>query len=751
MEQIFNESKAFKQLVEDPTIQKEDKLQRKLLQLKNIGFLTDSEYKFTRPVGSQPGKAYGLLKIHKDGVPLRPIISACGTFNYKLSKLLVNKLKHLRASPTIVIDTFKFVKELQNIKLNTTNIKMVSFDIVSLFTRVPLACIIDLILDKMYGPTHTCSFRGLKRADWCSKCQHRYELKWLLDISTKDSHFIFYEKLYCQTEGIAMGSPLGPLLADIYINYLESKLKRRLEENGMLYWKRFVDDCFVLVNENTDINKLLDILNSFDVDIQFTVETEKNHSISFLDILITRTNIDVNKTGLNTLPIEVLHSFLTITKRHMSIIRAVQYEQLLNILRLQYQREKLNNQKSLMLVPILYPAPTVFLSTYRASQLIDQINFEKTHLNYLQQEITSLIYKPNYIGLICYAFDNVISKTSLKISSDYFTSLREILKLNQVQELLLVFALQDSIHVKCQALARGHVLKWLPEFFQTISNTLKNDYPLKFVRNQIKKTLNRHFEGLNKLSNETLTKLNESDNKEVKKEQVFIDLPFIGIETKTLGKKIIDLAKNIRPDLHIQPIPRPPPAITTFFPQKDKINKNAQSNIVYSISCSDCDVGYIEKTIRQASRRHQEHGTPQQPKAPPTPKIVTPVLNNQSLRRSDRLWTKPNVNYYQDHNECNVEPQEENDDKLMKSALYKHQMNMNHTINWNDWKIISKDCKKYRLLVRESLQILHKKTILNRTMCSVPLVVYLEGLQISKPTVKIKFGAINEPRTRAHS
>ncbi|CAF5185988.1 unnamed protein product, partial [Rotaria magnacalcarata] len=75
----------------------------------------------------------------------------------------------------------------------------------------------------------------------------------------------------------------------------------------------------------------------------------------------------------------------------MSIIRAVQYEQLLNILRLQYPREKLNNQKWLMLVPILYPAPAVFLS--------------------------------------------------------------------------------NSIHVKCQALARGHVLKWLPEFFQTISNT----------------------------------------------------------------------------------------------------------------------------------------------------------------------------------------------------------------------------------------------------------------------------------------
>ncbi|CAF4416725.1 unnamed protein product [Rotaria magnacalcarata] len=268
---------------------------------------------------------------------------------------------------------------------------MVSFDIVSLFIRVPLARAIDLILDKMYGPTHTCSFSELKRADLCSKCQHRYELKWLLDISTKDSLFIFNEKLYCQTKGIAMGSPLGPLLADIYINYLESKLKRRLEENGVLYWKRH--------------------------------QYKKN---------------DKAFTNYQKCPSVDVHNILS--------------EHAINVVQLLHR----------------------YLLAYRASQSIDQINFEKTNLNYLQQEITSLIYKPNYIGLICYAFDNVISKTSLKISSDYFTSLREILKLNQVQELLLVVALQDSIHVKCQALARGHVLKWLPEFFQTISNTYES-------------------------------------------------------------------------------------------------------------------------------------------------------------------------------------------------------------------------------------------------------------------------------------
>ena len=62
MNEILNDFKTFKQLDEDPTIKKEDQLQRKLIKLKNSGFLTENEYKFARPVGSQPGKAYGPSK-----------------------------------------------------------------------------------------------------------------------------------------------------------------------------------------------------------------------------------------------------------------------------------------------------------------------------------------------------------------------------------------------------------------------------------------------------------------------------------------------------------------------------------------------------------------------------------------------------------------------------------------------------------------------------------------------------------------
>ncbi len=62
----------------------------------------------------------------------------------------------------------------------------------------------------------------------------------------------------------------------------------------------------------------------------------------------------------------------------------------------------------------------------------------------------------------------------------------------------------------------------------------------------------------------------------------------------------------------------------------------------------------------------------------------------------------------------------------------------NHTIDWKDWKILSKDNKHYRLLIRESLYIADYKPNLNRTTCSAPLIIYPEGIKTKKPKVKIK-------------
>jgi len=630
MEDILSDTKTFTRLDSDPTIKKEERLQRKLLKLKDSGFITENEYNFARPVGSQPGKAYGLPKIHKAGAPLRPIISACNTFTYKLSKLLARKLRHLRTSPSIVTDTFKFVDELKDLEFINEKIKMVSFDVVSLFTKVPLARTTQLILEKMYGPEHTCLYdKEMKQCDWCTNCKHRSELQWLLDTATKESHFLFNNKIYCQTDGIAMGSPLGPLFADVYMNYLLSKLERRLKHNGVLYFKRYVDDCFSIIRESSDTKKILNILNSFDTDIQFTVENENDNSLPFLDILITRT-------------------FNTLKRKEITV--------------------EVNS-----LSTSIYRKPTF-------TGLLLNWNSFVPH-SYKVSAINSMVYR------------------AIRICSSYSSINKE---------------------------------------FQFVKDlALANDYPLRFIECQIRKTLNRYIEKSNMLNNSNIKQIKSVDNCS-KGPQILIDLPYIGKQTNTLSKQIIDLAKATRPGLHIQPIPRPPRSVTTFFPGNDKTPKDYQSNVVYKISCSECNDSYIGKTIRQAIKRHQEHGAPQLNKLCPVSQVDDPTLTNRHLRRSDRNKNKPKINYFPKINIIEEEEQEKNIERLKKSALYKHHVEKNHLINWTEWEIISKDPNRYRLLVRESLHILQKKPTLNRTICSTPLIVYPEGLQSSKPTVKIK-------------
>ena len=110
-------------------------------------------------------------------------------------------------------------------------------------------------------------------------------MKYLLETCTSDTNFNFNNKIYSQINGVAMSSPLGPLFADIYVNYLESKLMSRSKRNGILFWKRFVDDTFVIIKKDTDVSKLIDILNSFDNNIIFTYEEEVDNSLTIFGYL----------------------------------------------------------------------------------------------------------------------------------------------------------------------------------------------------------------------------------------------------------------------------------------------------------------------------------------------------------------------------------------------------------------------------------------------------------------------------------
>ena len=88
---IFGDVSKFKVLSSDPTIYREGQLQRRLLRLKKRDFFTGKEYE-VYPGGSNPARAYGLLKMHKpfETIPkFRPIVVASmGRFNYNLASFL---------------------------------------------------------------------------------------------------------------------------------------------------------------------------------------------------------------------------------------------------------------------------------------------------------------------------------------------------------------------------------------------------------------------------------------------------------------------------------------------------------------------------------------------------------------------------------------------------------------------------------------------------------------------------------------
>ena len=154
---------------------------------------------------------YGMPKLHKVSSsnalpPFRPIVSSIGTYNYKLAKYLCDLLTPLIPAEHCAKDTFTFVEDIK--KVRCSNYFMVSFDVESLFTNVPLSETIDIAVNLIFQ-----NFPEIKITD--------DELRQLFIYATKETHFLFDSNMYDQIDGVAMGSPLGPALANLFMGHHE--------------------------------------------------------------------------------------------------------------------------------------------------------------------------------------------------------------------------------------------------------------------------------------------------------------------------------------------------------------------------------------------------------------------------------------------------------------------------------------------------------------------------------------------------
>ena len=102
--------------------------------------------------------------------------------------------------------------------------------------------------------------------------------------------FMFNDSVYKQIHGCAMGSPVSPVVANLCmeIQFLKNRYIAASTTPPKV-WKRYVDDSFVIIKKHF-VSKFHDTLNAVDPKISFTLETENNGQISFLDTLKTRKN-----------------------------------------------------------------------------------------------------------------------------------------------------------------------------------------------------------------------------------------------------------------------------------------------------------------------------------------------------------------------------------------------------------------------------------------------------------------------------
>ena len=280
MTHILSDHTKFKLLASaDPlqtTLRCEDKINRFLRKLKKEGVINQYEYDEMYSSGSSAGVLYGLPKVHKPNIPLRPILSACNTSNFNLAKYLVPKLAHLTTNSYTVKNSYTFAKEI--VTNNDINNIMCSLDVESLFTNIPLDEVIDICIKQLF-PEPSAKFHNF------SKNQFRN----LLKLSVKNTYFFFNGKLYEQIDGVAMGSPLGPTLANIFLCYHENKwLTNCPNHYKPTYYRRYVDDTFLLFRNESQIPQFLSYMNQQHPNIKFTLETEENNQISFLDTTIVK-------------------------------------------------------------------------------------------------------------------------------------------------------------------------------------------------------------------------------------------------------------------------------------------------------------------------------------------------------------------------------------------------------------------------------------------------------------------------------
>lgn len=278
--ELLNDIKYYKILNRDPTLTIQGKSNELVKNLGKKNYIEKSCEKTLYTYNAVPARFYGLPKIHKPTLSLRPIVSSINTPTSKIS-IFISKILTKSFNNTddryYIKDSFQFSELINNFQL-PNNYVVVSFDVVSLYSNIPLDLVIEVIHNKWNSISNHTNIPEDEFVDL---------VKFVFD----SNYFTYNNTFYSQIFGCPMGSNLSPIIARLVMDYVLDKILSTLPFE-IPFIKKYVDD--IICSIPTDmVDFTLRHFNGYNEHIQFTIETETNNSVPFLDTKLIRNDNNI--------------------------------------------------------------------------------------------------------------------------------------------------------------------------------------------------------------------------------------------------------------------------------------------------------------------------------------------------------------------------------------------------------------------------------------------------------------------------
>ena len=208
-----------KNLTDSVIMKIEKDISNELLAMKKKDEISEAMYNMLRSTGAQPARLYGLAKVHKQGTPLRPVLSLPGSSYDNLNKTLAKYSDEIEVA-NIETNTQMAREILEKTELDSDE-SIISLDVKSLYTNVPLKEAIEIALRRLYeqvNPPET----------------SRKTMKKLHNLAVSKVHFKCNGLWYVQKDGLVMGASLAVILVNLWLKEYEPALKKEVPKLTVL-------------------------------------------------------------------------------------------------------------------------------------------------------------------------------------------------------------------------------------------------------------------------------------------------------------------------------------------------------------------------------------------------------------------------------------------------------------------------------------------------------------------------------------